>query len=542
MPLPLTIGTLLHGRYRIKGVLAQGEFGFIYVAADQKRGEELCTLEEFLPIAVDAETLAQLRTHWQAEIHPLTQLHHPQILRSRVVIADAERLFLVQDDIVASPYREILSERLAQGVTFSEAEVEQFLIDLLPVLTYLHDRGLRHGNLCLDSVLLQEPEQLPVLSTFGLVRTLAVDCRFQSFNPAWSAAWLAAQSRRRTAPDEDLYDLATVALTLLRGQESDPEADPNALSSWRTGINPAFVRVLKRMVLPQPQGRYGSARKVLEALQALREDSSDEPAIAALENDPTLGRFAASTRAPRAPSRLPPRSTPEPQPIATVPGSSKPDFSLPVLVVIFLLLGSLVTWKVMSLFPQPTAAPAPTGTSTAASPSTSPTVLPVPPPPPQISAASASPDRPPEVAAKSAPRTASPSKLPANLRDRAQQLGLQADLLAVLVDDLAALQAQPSQDQRNQLTEGLLNRLANLSATARQGMGTYNRASYDRWFTEAKLAIPRPKVEALADDQFLRLFPEFQGKPVNPRRFGQVWYAIARDQITALRQSPKATP
>jgi serine/threonine protein kinase, bacterial len=38
------------------------------------------------------------------------------------------------------------------------------------------------------------------------------------------------------------------------------------------------------------------------------------------------------------------------------------------------------------------------------------------------------------------------------------------------------------------------------------------------------------------DTNFGMTFPDRRGQPLNPRGFGQVWYAIARDQIAALRQ------
>jgi serine/threonine protein kinase, bacterial len=43
-------------------------------------------------------------------------------------------------------------------------------------------------------------------------------------------------------------------------------------------------------------------------------------------------------------------------------------------------------------------------------------------------------------------------------------------------------------------------------------------------------------VDILADTAFYLRVPTLRGKTLNPRSFGQLWYAIARDQITGLNQ------
>jgi serine/threonine protein kinase, bacterial len=79
--------------------------------------------------------------------------------------------------------------------------------------------------------------------------------------------------------------------------------------------------------------------------------------------------------------------------------------------------------------------------------------------------------------------------------------------------------------------------LNQLSEEARRELGSYNRRSYDRWLaTLASRKISQPTVDILADTAFYIRFPMLQAKTLNPRTFGQLWYAIARDQITDLNQ------
>ncbi len=118
------------------------------------------------------------------------------------------------------------------------------------------------------------------------------------------------------------------------------------------------------------------------------------------------------------------------------------------------------------------------------------------------------------------PKTAPPSTKPQ---------GIPTDLYDRLVSELTKTEKQPEQ-RINPV-------LQRLSEAARRELGTYYRRNYDRWFaTLAARQVSQPAVEILADTAFYLRFPMLQGKTLNPRTFGQLWYAIARDQITALNQ------
>ena len=512
MSSPLTAGTLIQSCYRLHGILTRGEFGFIYMAIDQNQADQPCILEEFQPIDRNPALLLQLQDYFQKAIVELMPLHHPQILRLLSIITAADRLFLVQADIAANTCREVLNERLAQGQTFSEAEVRQFLTAILPALAYLHDRGICHSNLSLDSILLQEADQLPVLSNFGLVRRVAIEQQFLSRHPTQSMAWLAAQSH--PTPAADFYDLATVILALLTGQELADGKDPQQWMNWRKLVSPAFARVLRRMLLPQTSTHFPSAQKLGLALRSLKDQitnretaiysvslpiapvSPSTPSISPLiDRRLTLISRSANTQQKQINSLpFPPTTSPQ------------RDFSIPILATVFIVLAVLVTWRITNLGPKPVES-----NLTVAIASVSPTTE---------------------------------AKMSVNLHDRCRQLGIRYSLLVELVDELfdakhpdwvnrslSGAVEETMKAEWHQLATTVLARLARLSQPARQDMGTYNRATYDRWLATVHPPLNPQTIEAQADAEFLNLFPEQQGKTPNPRRLGQVWYAIARDTI-----------
>ncbi len=77
--------------------------------------------------------------------------------------------------------------------------------------------------------------------------------------------------------------------------------------------------------------------------------------------------------------------------------------------------------------------------------------------------------------------------------------------------------------------------MANLTQEARTGMGSYYRRDYERWLTQlSPLMINQNTVDVLTDTQFFWQFPSLHGKALNPRTLGQIWYAMAHDQIENL--------
>lgn len=506
MPSPIPLETLLHNRYRIVEVLTQGDYGWAYIAQDLKRSHERCVLEEFIPLKPDA--LDQLRDQFQQEVSVLTQFHHPQISRFRVVIVHSDgsdqRLFWVRDYIEGFTYRALLKQRLAQGYVFSETEVLTLLENVLPVLRELHDRDVIHQNLNLDSIVLRTSDRLPILIQFELVRDVALILQLRSHGKAgaWGYAPLEQRLGDRIAEDSDLYALAAIAVVLLTGRE--PEElynDKTQHWSWQEWVvvSPKFAQVLERMLLPNPNGRYATAVKVIHALRtAVKEKTS------------TFNVRRSKLRDLTQKSKIQP-----PEPLAKLPIWQ--DVSFLILVSMFVGLTAIAGWRLLPLL-KPELKPDQLGAIVS------------------------------QPSSKSSPNDE--QKTQEALRDRRKQLGISFNLFTDLVDELfyaqhpqlqsRNLDSQPEaarfRAEWNALAETVLQKLANLSQDARRDLGRYNRANYNAWVTAAnQLNVSGRSLSALTDARFVYWFPDQQGKPLNPRKFGQVWYAIARDQVSAFR-------
>ncbi len=426
---PLPIHLILHDRYGVLDVLRMNRWGWIYLAVDRTDADRLCVLEELIPL--ESSELDFLQQQLNQKLRSLIAFEHSQIPHYFDVINHADRLYLAREYIEGQSYRVLLNQRLKTGAAFSEAEIIQFLKQTLPLLRKLHQRGMIHQNLTLDSIVYRQADQIPVFVAFA-----------QAFYPAfleaftWDYAPIDQQLGERIGCDTDLYALAAIAVVLLTGD------DPNTLydektQRWQllTQNDPKLARVLDRMLSSTPWQRYASATKVMQAL---------------FEEDRT-------------------------------------EFAAIVFAFVLIGLAAIAAWRLMTHLPNfrfSFAAPA-------------------------------------WESMQPTPQTTQNAESN-SVEDRTQKLGIRDEILNQLVAETDSAD--------------LSTKLATLSSDARTGMGTYRRVSYNAWAAIAKQSnVSDRALEALADARFVAMFPEQKGKTLNPRTFGQVWYAIARDQATQTK-------
>jgi serine/threonine protein kinase len=200
-------GTTIDNRYEIQKVLGQGGFGRTYLAYDHQRFGDLCVLKEFLPSQRAEVTVQKSRVLFEQEARILYQINHPQVPKFSAWFTDNERLFIVQEFVNGKAYSQLLKERLRfEDRAFSEAEVIQWLKDMLPVLDYLHELKIIHRDISLDNIMLCNQQLKPVLIDFGLVK--------EKISKIWSVGTVVGKigysppeqlRMGRSYPSSDLY-------------------------------------------------------------------------------------------------------------------------------------------------------------------------------------------------------------------------------------------------------------------------------------------------------------------------------------------------
>lgn len=538
------IGKTLSSRYRITRELGHGGFGRTYLAEDTNRFHELCVLKEFAPQVQDSKSLQKAEELFEREAGILYQLQHPQIPRFRELfraeLQGKGKLFLVQDYVDGQTYQGILKSRQVQGYGFSETEVTQLLLQLLPVLTYIHDRGVIHRDIAPDNLIWRSLDGMPVLIDFGGVKQVAAEVMSQ-VNPVKvptkplgatllgkvGYAPIEQMARGEAFPHSDLYALAMTVLVLLSGKEPQDLLENNF---WQRSVSlsPKLKAILHRMLSPYPTKRYQSAQEVLSALK----DGSPVAASGTTTKPPeepekprNLYPATIAVAPPAAPTFT--RTEVAPLPPAR-PQPQRNSGFINLLISLFLMAGLGVAgwWAgnrwLLPLLPLPQETP-----TTPAKPK------------PQAS-----------ISIKPPALPSAEQKRKEALNKRREDMGIDNSFFVGLVNQIFHAKhpelngRQLSQDAADEslrkdwdtAANELLNRLESLSPQARSQMGQYTEASIkERQAAVNQLNLSSRALNDLTDAQFFYLFPEQSGDNLLKQPFGQVWQAIAVDQLQALQ-------
>jgi serine/threonine protein kinase len=281
---PLQVGTCLRERYIIQRQLGQGGFGRTYVAEDTGRFREKIVIKEFLPLMKNTAGLKKAEELFQREAAILYQIEHPQIPRFWEIFRQESRVFLVVDYIEGPTYKELLAQRMQQGNCFSETEILELFQSLLPVLSYLHRRGVIHRDISPDNIIFRTQDRLPVLIDMGGVKQVAMEVGAQleaeqqpktiSFTCLGKVGYSPEEQLYLglVAPHSDLYALAVTALVLMTGKKPQQLLNRDTLQwMWEQELklDPVLAKTLNQMLAQKPAHRFQSAEEVLQALSPL---------------------------------------------------------------------------------------------------------------------------------------------------------------------------------------------------------------------------------------------------------------------------------
>lgn len=524
---PIYPGITLSNHYRIVRELGHGGFGRTYLAEDAHRFNEPCVLKEFAPQVQGSYALQKSEELFEREAGVLYKLKHNQIPNFRelfrVNISDRGYLFLVQDYVPGQTYRFLLDARKRQGLRFIEAEVNQLLIQLLPVLEYTHSLGVIHRDISPDNLILRLSDGMPVLIDFGGVKQVAATAEslFAETNstpaPATRIGKLGYAPAEQMQmgivyPHSDLYALAATVLVLLTGKEPHQLLDSHTLNwHWRSecSVSPNLALVLDKMLAHGPSDRYSSAREVMQAL-------SGNPASMP-HSQPTPTSTFPPTQAP-----------PELQPIPIVPPKLP---GVPVSMTNIRSQEKLPAWKMVLLVVAVLSSMGGLGWFAGNY------LLNL------------------QSKVQKIPVATGPKQQQEDaLRDRFQKLEIDDRFYngyVSLVDEtfyakypeLGGRLLKEGEGDRTwrerwqKIGDELLDKLENISSNARKKLGSYDTSDINTWKVEVnKINLSSRALYDLADAKFFYLFPEQpRDRNIIGLAIGQIWQAITADALAALQ-------
>ncbi|WP_144205939.1 serine/threonine-protein kinase PknG [Mycobacterium tilburgii] len=256
----LNAGDIVANQYEVKGCIAHGGLGWVYLAVDHNVNDRPVVLKGLVHSG-DAEAQAIA----MAERKFLAEVVHPQIVQIFNFVEHTDRHGNPVGYIVMEYIGGRSLKRGKKDKKLPVAEAIAYLLEILPALSYLHSIGLVYNDLKPENIMLTE-EQLKLID-------LGAVSRINSFGYLYGTPGYQAPEIVRTGPTiaTDIYTVGrtlaalTLNLRTRNGRYVDglPEDDP-VLSTYDS-----FGRLLRRAIDPDPRRRFTSAEEMSTQLMGV---------------------------------------------------------------------------------------------------------------------------------------------------------------------------------------------------------------------------------------------------------------------------------
>ncbi|MDB9525531.1 serine/threonine-protein kinase [Oscillatoria sp. CS-180] len=271
------VGTVLGARYQVVAVLGYGGFSETYTAVDTQRpGNPICVVKRLKIVSDDPQSHHLAHRLFLAEAHTLERLgHHNQIPRLLAHFESASSFYLVEEMIQGTTLKSELVSRQPK----SQAWVMNFLLDILPVIDYVHSHGVIHRDIKPSNLIRRAGDGRLVLIDFGSVKEISnqlteTDAHVTSTIGIGTKGYMPSeQSAGMPRFSSDLYAVGVTAIEALAGVSPYKLTyDDRGELIWQykvPDLHPALGNVISKLVRYDFSQRYNSAEEVLAALKEI---------------------------------------------------------------------------------------------------------------------------------------------------------------------------------------------------------------------------------------------------------------------------------
>src|SRR5688500_4904034 len=219
---PITVGTVVSGRYRVVARLGAGGMATIYRAVDESLERDVA-IKVLHPHLADDELLLK---RFRAEARSAAGLLHPNIVN----VFDqgvADLPFIVMEYVDGPSLRDVLHDR----GRLTPREVLAIAEPVCNALARAHAAGLVHRDVKPENVLIAADGTVKV-ADFGIARAIADTSHTATGTLVGSVHYLAPELMQgATATDRsDQYALGVVIFELLTGRKPLPAETPMAVA------------------------------------------------------------------------------------------------------------------------------------------------------------------------------------------------------------------------------------------------------------------------------------------------------------------------
>ncbi|SCL70952.1 Stk1 family PASTA domain-containing Ser/Thr kinase [Micromonospora chersina] len=290
------LGSLIDGRYRIRGRVARGGMATVYTATDE-RLERTVAVKIIHPTqAPEARArMAGFVARFTDEAKTIARLTHPNVVAVYDQGTHAGLPYLVMEYVRGRTLRDVLAERRRLSPDEALAIAEQ----MLAAIAAAHRAGLVHRDVKPENVLVAEAptggttslvDSVVKVADFGLARAVEASAEEENGNQLMATvAYVAPElvTQGHADPRTDVYSAGIVLFEMLTGRvpyDGDRpvevawqhvDRDVPAPSTLVPALPPVLDALVARATRRDPAARPADAGALLTEVQAARDELSN---------------------------------------------------------------------------------------------------------------------------------------------------------------------------------------------------------------------------------------------------------------------------
>lgn len=264
---------LLQKRYRAWREIGFGGMSRTFLGVDEGNQKTPCIIKQFSSHGYKTVRLQKAIELFHQEAMRLQELGEHDRIPSLFASFEQEGcLYLVEEYIPGQN----LAEELADFGPFSEAKIQELLLDILPILTFLHNHNIIHRDLKPENIIRRQKDGKLVLVDFGIAKQNQNIFQPQTGTITGTVGYAPLEQIRggKAYPASDLYSLGVTCIHLLT------QVSPNELFDCFTGeliwrshlletgqkIGDPLGQILDKLLQDLVHNRYQSAEEVFYKL------------------------------------------------------------------------------------------------------------------------------------------------------------------------------------------------------------------------------------------------------------------------------------
>jgi serine/threonine-protein kinase len=267
-------GTVVDGRYNIRGRIGSGGMADVYLADDAHLGREVALKMLHRRFARDQQFVERFRR----EASAAAGLQHPNVVSVYDRGEHDGTYYIAMENLPGRTLRELLRDE----APLSQDRAIHFGLQILQAAGFAHRRGVVHRDFKPHNVIVAADDTLKV-TDFGIARAGASEMT-ETGSIMGTAQYLSPEQAQGQPvdPRSDLYSIGVMLYEMLAGRvpfTGDSAVSialkhvneiPRPLSELRPDIHPALEATIMRALAKDPANRYQNADEFTAALEAAR--------------------------------------------------------------------------------------------------------------------------------------------------------------------------------------------------------------------------------------------------------------------------------